>query len=139
MAIVPCFFIEKTQMFAGTIAKMSAITFLLSPSMTKDDLQTELYGRIANLPNGPDKQATEAFLCIGVSYENIRTTGRVEAANAQTNYVEPTCDEYEKMIDDTETSFSQPGPTEKVSYDHAYPHEGLQHFSKNHIRTYSSR
>ncbi len=93
---------------AGTIAKMSAITFLLSPSMTKDDLQTELYGRIANLPSGPDKKATEAILCIGVAYENIRTTGRAAAANAKTTYVEPTRAEYEKMIDGTESSFRQP-------------------------------
>ncbi len=57
--------------------------------MTKDDLQTELYGRIANLPSGHDNQATETILCIGVAYENIRTTGRVAAANAKTTYVEP--------------------------------------------------
>jgi hypothetical protein len=76
--------------------------------MTKDDLQTELYGRITNLPSGPDKQATETILCIGVTYENIRTSGRAAAENAKTTYVELTRDEYEEMIDGTESSFSQP-------------------------------
>ena len=66
-----------------------------------------LYGCITNLPSGPDKQGTEVILCIGVAYENIRNTGRAAAANAKSTYVEPTRAAYEKMLDDTESSFSQ--------------------------------
>jgi hypothetical protein len=40
--------------------------------MTKEDLQTELYERIANLPSGRAKEAMEAIFCIGVAFENIR-------------------------------------------------------------------
>ena len=63
-----------------------ALTFLLLPTMTKEDIQTELSEHIVNLPSDHVKQTTETIpVCIGVVYENILTATRTAAANAKTS------------------------------------------------------
>jgi hypothetical protein len=40
----------------------AALSFVMTPGMTKDEIQTQMYDRIANLPSEHAQQTTEAVL-----------------------------------------------------------------------------
>ena len=83
-----------------------ALTFLQLHTMTKEEIQTKLYERIASLPSGqaskkPSKQRRPscASASLTKTFVPVRTTGRAAAAAAKTTHAEPTRRaDYEAML-----------------------------------------